>query len=282
MKGKFVAIDSLLSEAAVLAFEYGYATTQPKTLVLWEAQFGDFANGAQVVIDQFVASGEQKWMRHCALVLLLPHGYEGQGPEHSSGRIERFLQLAAQDNMRVCIPTTPAQLFHLLRLQMLAKDRHPLILFSPKSFLRHKEAVSSLDLCAEGKFQEIIAQQQHETTVSRLIYCTGKVYYDLLAHQQEAKLYHIVIIRIEQLYPFPTQQIERGLAEYNLVKEIFWVQEEPKNQGAWSFINPLISTLLPKNKTMQYVGRPESAAPAVGHIALHQADQELLIKKALL
>jgi 2-oxoglutarate dehydrogenase E1 component len=280
VKGLFTAIDSLLSEEAVLAFEYGYATTDPRTLVLWEAQFGDFANGAQVVIDQFIASGEQKWMRHCALVLLLPHGYEGQGPEHSSARIERFLQLAAQNNMRICIPTTPAQLFHLLRLQMLAQDRHPLVIFSPKSFLRHKDAVSTLDFLSKGRFQEVLAQQQHEKPVSKLVFCSGKIYYDLLTYQQEHKSNHVVIIRIEQLYPFPTEKIEKILTEYGLVKDIFWAQEEPKNQGAWTFIQPLLSSLL-SQKTLNYIGRAEGAAPAVGHAQIHQQEQELIIKTAL-
>jgi 2-oxoglutarate dehydrogenase E1 component len=197
--GSFTAIDSLLSEEAVLAFEYGYATTNPKTLVLWEAQFGDFANGAQVVIDQFISSGKDKWMRHCGIVLLLPHGQEGQGPEHSSGRIERFLQLCAQDNMRVCIPTTPAQLFHLLRLQMIGHDRHPLVIFSPKSFLRNKDAVSPLEALSKNKFQEVIVQQQHQSLVKRLIFCTGKIYYDLLAYQRDSSIKNTVLVRIEQL-----------------------------------------------------------------------------------
>ncbi|HET7930072.1 MAG TPA: 2-oxoglutarate dehydrogenase E1 component, partial [Rhodanobacteraceae bacterium] len=233
-------IDSLLSEEAVMAFEYGFATADPDTLVLWEAQFGDFANGAQVVVDQFISSGESKWNRLCGLVLLLPHGYEGQGPEHSSARLERYLQLCAMDNMQVCVPTTPAQMFHMLRRQMLRDCRKPLVVLTPKSLLRHKLAVSSLDDLASGHFHLVIPDQRINTDkggaakqVKRVVLCSGKVYYDLFEEAEKQKITDVAIVRVEQLYPFPRTEVTAELAKYPAAKEVIWCQEEPQNQGAW-------------------------------------------------
>ncbi|HEY3521697.1 MAG TPA: 2-oxoglutarate dehydrogenase E1 component, partial [Rhodanobacteraceae bacterium] len=228
-------IDSLLSEEAVMAFEYGFATADPDTLVLWEAQFGDFANGAQVVIDQFISSGEAKWDRLCGLVLLLPHGYEGQGPEHSSARLERFLQLCALDNMQVCVPTTPAQMFHMLRRQMLREVRKPLVVMTPKSLLRHKLAISSLDDLANGTFQLVIPDSRINDAkkIRRVVLCSGKVYYDLFEAAEKQKVDDVALIRVEQLYPFPRQEVSEQLARYPKTREVIWCQEEPMNQGAW-------------------------------------------------
>ena len=280
-QSKFTVIDSLLSEEAVLAFEYGFAATSPNQLVIWEAQFGDFANGAQVVIDQFIASGEQKWGRYSSLILLLPHGYEGQGPEHSSARVERFLQLAAEDNMRICIPTTPSQLFHLIRLQVCAHDRHPLIIFSPKSFLRHKDAVSSLDQLAFGCFHEVIFQQiKDKSKVEVLLLCSGKIYYDLLGFSENKGFDKIAIIRVEQLYPFPITVLQNSIKEYINLKTVRWCQEEPKNQGAWSYINTYLQTLGSKKLNIEYIGRIDRAAPAEGHSHDHQVEQDRIIKAA--
>ncbi len=280
-QSQFTVVDSLLSEEAVLGFEYGFAATSPFQLVIWEAQFGDFANGAQVVIDQFIASGEQKWARHASLVLLLPHGYEGQGPEHSSARVERFLQLAAEDNMRICIPTTPSQLFHLIRLQVCAQDRHPLIIFSPKSFLRHKDAVSSLDQLSFGRFHEVIIQQiKDKSKIEILLLCSGKIYYDLTAYSDNKAFENVAIVRIEQLYPFPTTLLQNIIKEHTNLKIIRWCQEEPKNQGAWFYINPYLQSMLSKKINIEYVGRVERAAPAEGHSYDHQHEQERIIKAA--
>ena len=267
----FLVINSLLSEEAVLAFEYGYATTDPKTLVIWEAQFGDFANNAQVVIDQFISAGEQKWNRLCGLVMLLPHGYEGQGPEHSSARLERYLQLCAQHNMQVCVPTTPAQIFHLLRRQMLMAGRKPLIVMSPKSLLRHRLAVSSLEDLSTGKFQKIIPEidELDNDKVKRIILCSGKVYYDLLEKRRKDERNDIAIIRVEQLYPFPVKTLQKELTRYPNADEIVWCQEEPKNQGAWYSSQHNMRTLTGDKLSLSYVGRPNSAAPAVGNVVLH-------------
>ncbi len=276
-------IDSLLSEEAVLAFEYGFASAEPNNLVIWEAQFGDFANGAQVVFDQFISSGEQKWGRLCGLVMFLPHGYEGQGPEHSSARLERYLQLCAQQNMQVCVPTTPAQIYHMLRRQMLRPYRKPLIVMTPKSILRHPLAISSLEDLAQGEFQVVIPEKDELDIkkIDRLILCSGKVYYDLLEKRREQKLNNVAIVRIEQLYPFPDVRLKEVLALYKDVKEIIWCQEEPENQGSWFFVQRHLLSCLNKNQELQYVGRSASASPAVGYLSVHLKEQAALVSKAL-
>lgn len=276
-------IDSLLSEEAVLAYEYGYASTNPNTLVVWEAQFGDFANGAQVVIDQFVSSGEQKWGKLSGLVLLLPHGYEGQGPEHSSARLERYLQLCAEHNMFVCVPTTPAQIFHLLRRHMHAPVRKPLIVMTPKSLLRHPLATSTLNELSEGYFMPLIPEQKlHEHTgIQRVILCSGKVYYDLLDARSKITKQDTVILRIEQLYPFPEALLSSQLKYYKSVQDIVWCQEEPMNQGAWYSSQHHLRTCLQPNQTLRYAGRPGSASPATGQYDLHLEQQRRLVEDAL-
>jgi 2-oxoglutarate dehydrogenase E1 component len=278
----FTIVNSLLSEAAVLAFEYGFAAAEPRGLIVWEAQFGDFANGAQVVIDQFISSGEQKWGRLCGLTLFLPHGYEGQGPEHSSARLERYLQLCAQRNIQVCVPTTPAQIFHLLRRQVLQSVRKPLIVMTPKSLLRHKLAVSSLNELEKGKFLSILPEIDNLVPFDahRVILCSGKVYYDLLEKRRAENL-NIVILRVEQLYPFPEEEVKKLLQVYNCAKEIVWCQEEPKNQGAWYYIKNHLYTCLSGDQQLRYVGRGSSAAPAVGYSHLHQEQRNALLKEAL-
>ena len=280
--------DSLLSEEAVLAFEYGYSTTSPDNLVLWEAQFGDFANGAQVVIDQFITSGEIKWGRLCGLTMLLPHGYEGQGPEHSSARLERYLQLSAQHNIQVCVPTTPAQVFHMLRRQMLRLLRKPLIVFSPKSLLRHKLAMSTLEDLSEGAFYAVLDEVEslNVKKVTRIVMCSGKIYYDLFETRKVVNAEHVAILRIEQLYPFPVQKLTEYLAQYSHLKEVVWCQEEPKNQGAWycSQHNMQESIERLKNKkniVLKYSGRDASAAAACGYVSAHVEEQKKLVAEAL-
>ncbi|MDH5614498.1 MAG: 2-oxoglutarate dehydrogenase E1 component, partial [Gammaproteobacteria bacterium] len=283
VKGNFLVINSLLSEEAVLAFEYGYATTDPRTLVIWEAQFGDFANNAQVVIDQFISAGEQKWNRLCNMAMFLPHGYEGQGPEHSSARLERYLQLCAEHNIRVCIPTTPAQMFHLIRRQMLATKKKPLIAFTPKSLLRHRNAVNALEDLTEGKFQRVIPERDDEIEddkVERVIMCTGKIYYDLLEKRTKENITSVALVRIEQLYPFPKKDLKPELARYNNAKEFIWCQEEPKNQGAWYMSQHHIRMVLGDRAYLGYAGRPASAAPAVGSHVLHVKQLQDLLEKA--
>ncbi|ADJ27075.1 2-oxoglutarate dehydrogenase E1 component [Nitrosococcus watsonii] len=279
----FSIIDSLLSEEAVLAFEYGYAATEPNTLVIWEAQFGDFANGAQVVIDQFLAAGEAKWSRLCGLVLFLPHGYEGQGPEHSSARLERFLQLCAEDNIQVCVPTTPGQMFHMLRRQMLRPYRKPLIVMTPKSLLRHRLSVSSLDELSSGAFQLVMGEVDEikPAMVKRVLLCAGKVYYDLLQARRKQKRQDVAILRLEQLYPFPQQQLKEELERYRKAKEVVWCQEEPRNQGAWERLHYPLQGCLSRNQTLHYAGRASSAAPAVGYFNLHLEQQRALVEEAL-
>ncbi|AXQ24121.1 2-oxoglutarate dehydrogenase E1 component [Acinetobacter wuhouensis] len=277
--------DSLLSELAVLAFEYGYSTTLPKSLIVWEAQFGDFANCAQMVIDQFIASGETKWERVCGLTMLLPHGFEGQGPEHSSARLERYLQLCAEENMQVITPTTPAQIYHVLRRQAIRPLRKPLIVMSPKSLLRHKLATSTLDELATGTFQTVIDEVDNinKQDVTRVVLCGGKVYYDLLEKRREENL-NIAIVRVEQLYPYPEQRLAEVLAAYPNVKELVWCQEEPKNQGAWLFIAPrLYEGVMKSGQQVQisYAGREASAAPACGSPYLHAKQQAQLVNDAL-
>ena len=282
----FRIYDSLLSEEAVLAFEYGYATTSPTGLVVWEAQFGDFANGAQVVIDQFISSGENKWSRLCGLTMLLPHGYEGQGPEHSSARLERFLQLCAEDNIQVCIPSTPAQVFHMLRRQAIRPLRKPLIVMTPKSLLRHKEAVSQLEELSGGTFQTVIDETDaiDPTAVKRVVMCSGKVFYDLRSARRERDIEDIAIIRIEQMYPFPRFDLQSVLARYPNLEDAVWVQEEPKNQGSWYAMQSRLSTVVQREKVdvyLRYVGREPSASAAAGYSALHLREQEAFIDEAL-
>lgn len=282
-QGKISIYDSVLSEASVLAFEYGYATANPNCLAIWEAQFGDFANGAQVVIDQFLSSGEQKWGRLCGLTMLLPHGYEGQGPEHSSARLERYLQLCADDNMIVCIPSTPAQIYHLLRRQIHSNYRKPLIVMSPKSLLRHPEAISKMEELTKEGFKLIIDDNRNtdKRAITRLVLCSGKVYYELIKEVLEQKLEHIAVVRVEQLYPFPKQELKTTLEKYQNAKDIIWCQEEPKNQGAWYCNKHRFENIKPKNVKLTYAGREESASPAAGYSELHRKQQNKLIGDAL-
>jgi 2-oxoglutarate dehydrogenase E1 component len=284
-QGTFQCYDSVLSEEGVLAFEYGYASAEPNELVVWEAQFGDFANGAQVVIDQFISSGEAKWGRGCGLVMLLPHGQEGAGPEHSSARLERYMQLCAEMNMEVCVPTTPAQIFHLLRRQALRKQRKPLIVMSPKSLLRHREAVSTMEEMANGEFLRVIGEVDalDPERVTRVVLCSGKVYYELLAARRAGDLRHIAIVRIEQLYPFPEQSFVAELAKYTKATEIVWCQEEPRNQGAWYWFSSrqhLVRSLGEKQNLL-LVSRPASASPAVGYLAKFNEQTKALIASAM-
>jgi 2-oxoglutarate dehydrogenase E1 component len=275
-------IDSVLTEYGTLGFEYGYATSDPSRLVVWEAQFGDFANVAQVVIDQFIVAGEVKWGRTCGLVLLLPHGYEGQGPEHSSARPERFLQLCAEHNIQVCVPTTPAQVYHLLRRQMVRPYRKPLVVMSPKSLLRHKEAVSSLEELAGGTFHNVIGEvgKIAPKKVRRVILCAGKVYYELAAYRREHAIEDVAIIRFEQLYPFPHDDFKAAIAPYPNVREVVWCQEEPQNQGAWYRLRAYFRADMPESAVLAYAGRPVSAAPAVGYMSKHVAQQKQLVEDA--
>lgn len=282
---KFDLYDSFLSEEAVLAFEYGYSTTTPNALVIWEAQFGDFANGAQVVVDQFITSGEHKWGRLCGLTMLLPHGYEGQGPEHSSARLERYLQLCAEHNVQVCVPTTPAQIYHLLRRQVIRPLRKPLIVLTPKSLLRHKLAISTLEELAEGSFQTVIPEIDtlDPKKVTRLVLCSGKVYYDLLEKRRAEGREDIAIVRIEQLYPFPEDDLVEILAPYTNLKDAVWCQEEPMNQGAWYSSQHHMRRILTRHNkelVLEYAGRDASAAPACGYASMHAEQQEKLLQDA--
>lgn len=281
-QANFTVIDSLLSEEAVLGFEYGYASAQPFELVIWEAQFGDFANGAQVVIDQFICSGESKWARLCGLTLFLPHGYEGQGPEHSSARLERFLQLCAEHNIQVVVPSTAAQLYHMIRRQALRPARKPLIVMMPKSLLRKKEATSSLDELAKGKFEVVIGEpaKLNAKKVKRVIVCSGKVYYDLIVERQLQAIEDIVVIRLEQLYPFPHDEFAAQMALYPNAKSIVWAQEEPQNQGAWHRIQHYLIRNMSGDQTLSYAGRASSASPAVGYLSKHNFQQKELVESA--
>ncbi|MDZ4367560.1 MAG: 2-oxoglutarate dehydrogenase E1 component, partial [Afipia sp.] len=273
----------LLSEEAVMGFEYGYSTTDPGTLTIWEGQFGDFANGAQVVIDQFISSGEAKWGRLSGLVLFLPHGYEGQGPEHSSARLERYLQLCALDNMQVCVPTTPAQMFHMLRRQMKRAARKPLIVMTPKSMLRNKLSVSSLKDLSGGRFQRLIPDSQvgNAKKASRVILCSGKVYYDLLEAHHKQELADVALVRIEQLYPFPREELRAELKRFSAAKQVVWCQEEPQNQGAWYQIQHHLRACLHGKQVLDYAGRNRSPSPAAGHFNTHVEEQNALVEKAL-
>jgi 2-oxoglutarate dehydrogenase E1 component len=281
-QGDFVVIDSVLSEEAVLGFEYGFSTAEPTALVVWEAQFGDFANGAQVVMDQFISSGETKWGRVCGLVQLLPHGYEGQGPEHSSARLERYLQLCAEHNMQVCVPSNAAQIFHLLRRQMLRPFRKPLIVMTPKSLLRKKEAASSIQELANGAFQTVIPDTTtiDEKGVKRVIACCGKVYYDLATKRIETQRNDTAIIRVEQLYPFPHKQFQAEIAKYPNATEVVWCQEEPQNQGAWYQTAHYFRENMREGQKLYYAGRPASASPAGGYKARHDERQKTLVEQA--
>ncbi|WP_158125300.1 2-oxoglutarate dehydrogenase E1 component [Vibrio fluvialis] len=282
-QGPFEVIDSVLSEEAVLAFEYGYATAEPGGLTIWEAQFGDFANGAQVVIDQFISSGEQKWARLCGLTMLLPHGYEGQGPEHSSARLERYLQLCAEQNMQVIVPSTPAQVYHMLRRQVVRKMRRPLIVMSPKSLLRHPLCVSTLEDLAEGTFLPAIPEVDNldPAKVKRVVFCSGKVYYDLLEQRRSNEQDDVAIVRVEQLYPFPMDEVQAAIAQYTNAVDYVWCQEEPQNQGAWYCSQHNFRAAIPAGAELKYAGRPASASPAVGYMSVHLKQQKALVEDAL-
>jgi len=279
----FRVFDSLLSELAVLGFEYGFSTTDPETLVLWEAQFGDFANGAQIVIDQFISAGEHKWGRASGLVMLLPHGFEGQGAEHSSARLERYLQLCSVHNMQVCVPSTPAQMFHLLRRQMKRNCRKPLIVMTPKSLLRHKLCISTLDDLTNGMFHWVLPEldELDAKQVKRVVICSGKVYYELLEARRVNRIHDIAILRIEQIYPFPGEQLDALLQQYSNTNELIWCQEEPKNQGGWDFSKLRIPAFINARWQLGYAGREPSSAPAVGSAKLHARQQQELINDAL-
>jgi 2-oxoglutarate dehydrogenase E1 component len=279
----FTVIDSILSEEAVLGFEYGYASAEPNTLTIWEGQFGDFVNGAQVVIDQFIASGEVKWGRVNGLVMMLPHGYEGQGPEHSSARPERFMQLCADTNMQLVQPTTASQIFHLLRRQMIRSFRKPLVIFTPKSLLRNKDAASPMSEFTKGEFHTVLGEQSSELDaqkVHRVIMCSGKVYYDLVKARETKKSKDTAIIRVEQLYPFPHKSFAAELKKYPNVTELVWCQDEPQNQGAWFFIQHNILENMHDGQKLGYAGRPPSASPACGYAHLHQEQQKALVDAA--
>ncbi|WDD97578.1 2-oxoglutarate dehydrogenase E1 component [Thalassomonas actiniarum] len=282
-QGPFDVHDSVLSEVSVLAFEYGYTTAEPAGLTIWEAQFGDFANCAQVVFDQFISSGEQKWGRLCGLTMLLPHGYEGQGPEHSSARLERYLQLCADHNMQVCIPSTPAQVFNMLRRQVVRPMRRPLVVMSPKSLLRHPLAVSSLEEMSTGVFHNVIGEIDDidKKAVEKVVFCSGKVYYELLEQRRRNEQENVAIIRIEQLYPFPEKELQAVLEDYQHVKQFVWCQEEPQNQGAWYCSQHHFRAAIPAGTYLTYTGRKASAAPAVGYMSVHVKEQQALVNEAL-
>ena len=282
-ENNFRVFDSLLSEVAVLGFEYGFSTTEPETMVLWEAQFGDFANGAQVVIDQFISAGEHKWGRASGLVMLLPHGFEGQGAEHSSARLERYLQLCSVHNMQVCIPSTPAQMFHLLRRQMVRNCRKPLIIMTPKSLLRHKLCVSTLDDLTHGQFSWVLPEVDDVPAedVKRVVICSGKIYYELLEARRLNRINNIAILRIEQVYPFPGDHLDKLLSQYSNTNELIWCQEEPKNQGSWDFTKLRIPAFINTRWQLGYAGREPSSAPAVGSTKLHALEQQKIINTAL-
>ena len=294
-QAKYEVINSMLSEEAVLGFEYGYTLSEPNSLVLWEAQFGDFANGAQVVFDQFISSGERKWLRMSGLVCLLPHGYEGQGPEHSSARLERYLQLCAEDNMQVANCTTPANYFHILRRQMKREFRKPLILMTPKSLLRHKRAVSRLDEMATGtSFHRLLWDDAETGTdsiklvaddkIRRVVMCSGKVYFDLLEEREKRGIDDVYLLRVEQLFPFPLKSLVQILSRFKGA-EMVWCQEEPKNQGAWAFVQPYLEWVLENihatHKRPRYAGRAASAATATGLMSKHLAQLKAFLEEAL-
>ena len=283
----FEVIDSPLSEAAVLGFEYGYTLAEPNTLVMWEAQFGDFANSAQMIIDQFIVSGESKWLRMSGLVLLLPHGYEGQGPEHSSARLERFLQLCAEKNIQIVNCTTPANYFHVLRRQIHRSFRKPLVVFTPKSLLRNKQAVSSINEFTKDKFNTVIGEKTELATakkIKKIILCSGKIYYDLMEQRKALEMSNIHIIRIEQLYPFPYDELKKIFKGYKNSK-VIWCQEEPRNMGAWTFVAPFIESIMQDHNFLHkkpfYVGRRKAASPATGQLSKHLEEQKEILEKAI-
>ena len=282
-KAHFVVIDSLLSEEAVLGFEYGYSTADPNTLVIWEAQFGDFANGAQVVVDQFISSGEAKWGRLCGLVMFLPHGYDGQGPEHSSARLERYLHLCAEDNMQVCVPSLPSQMFHLIRRQILRPVRKPLIIMTPKSLLRHKESSSELEDLTHKTFERVIGESDdlNPEDVRRVVVCSGKIYFELREARRQQQRTDVAIIRLEQLYPYPEEEIQQQMQRYSRATDVIWCQEEPRNQGAWHYIRRRLRDCLLRSQTLGYASRLPSASPAAGYYALHLEQQKQVISDAL-
>jgi 2-oxoglutarate dehydrogenase E1 component len=275
----YEAFNSLLAEAGVLGFEYGYAVTRPQVLTLWEAQFGDFVNNAQCVIDLFIASGQTKWQQLCGLTLLLPHGWEGLGPEHSSARLERFLQLCAGGNLQVANLTTPAQYFHMLRRQVKAPYRKPLILMTPKSLLRHPMAVSSLEDLASGQFAAVLDNAENRPSAQKLIFCSGKLYYQLITRRQQINEATIAIIRLEQLYPFPEKALEEIAARYPKATSWVWVQEEPENMGAWQFVRPRLTALLKRD--IDYVGRDAAASPATGFPKIYKMEQDGIVDSAI-
>jgi len=280
---RFYVFDSSLSEQGVLGFEYGYSVVCPKELVMWEAQFGDFSNGAQVIIDQYVAASEDKWQQRCRLVMLLPHGYEGQGPEHSSARLERYLQLCAENNLQVCYPTTPAQYFHLLRRQVKQEIVRPLVVMTPKSLLRLPAASSTIDELTSGGFQPVIGDKhiEDQSKVTRVVLCSGKVYYDIETARSEAGTSNVAVIRLEQFYPFPGQSIANIFGTYPNAKQCIWAQEEPQNMGGWHFVADRLRAVVPNGVEVSYVGRAASASPATGSYAIHELEQKKLVDEAL-
>jgi 2-oxoglutarate dehydrogenase E1 component len=282
-KARFQVYNSLLSEQGVLGFEYGYSLLAQDALVMWEAQFGDFSNGAQVIIDQYIAASEDKWQQKCRLVLLLPHGYEGQGPEHSSARLERYLQLCAENNLQVCYPTTPAQYFHLLRRQATQQLVRPLIVMTPKSLLRLPAATSTIEELTTGGFQTVIddAKVQDKSKVRRILLCSGKVFYDLETARANSHDQRVAIVRLEQFYPFPAAKIKEIIASYENAREIFWVQEEPQNMGGWFFVQPRLMEIK-GDLEFRYVGRSASASPATGSYAIHELEHRKLVDEAII
>jgi 2-oxoglutarate dehydrogenase E1 component len=282
-EARFDVFDSSLSEEGVLGFEYGYTVVNHSALVLWEAQFGDFGNGAQTIIDQYIAASEDKWKQTSRLVMLLPHGYEGQGPEHSSARLERYLQLCAENNLQVCYPTTPAQYFHLLRRQVRPGMERPLVVMTPKSLLRLPAASSSIDDLANGGFKPLIddADISDRDAVKRVVLCSGKVYYDLVEARKKTEKRDVAVVRLEQLYPFPLQSIRETLARYPNASELAWVQEEPQNMGGWTFVQERLENLLSNCQRPRYIGRTASASPATGSYSIHQKEQAELVNEAL-
>jgi 2-oxoglutarate dehydrogenase E1 component len=282
-EARFEVFDSSLSEEGVLGFEYGYSVIARDALVLWEAQFGDFVNGAQTIIDQYLAASEDKWMQTSRLTLLLPHGYEGQGPEHSSARLERFLQLCAENNLQVCYPTTPAQYFHLLRRQVKPGMERPLVVITPKSLLRLPAAASAIADFTTGGFQPVVPDHDVKTpeSVDRIVLCSGKVYYDLLEARKKAGIDNVAVIRLEQFYPFPEKRLREVMALYSAARQFVWAQEEPKNMGGWTFVAERLENLLPQGERPIYVGRVPSASPATGSYAIHQIEQAKLVAEAL-
>jgi len=280
---RFYVFDSSLSEYAVLGFEYGYSVIAKPQLVAWEAQFGDFSNGGQIIIDQYISSSEDKWQQRCRLVMLLPHGYEGQGPEHSSARLERYLQLCAENNLQVCYPTTPAQYFHLLRRQVIQDIVRPLIVMTPKSLLRLPAASSTIEELQTGGFQPVIddATRTDRKKVKRIVVCSGKVFYDLDAARAENIKGEVALIRLEQFYPFPSSKLTELFASYSNSTEIVWTQEEPQNMGGWTFVEPRLRAILPSNATLQYIGRDASASPATGSYAIHNVEQAKLVNDSM-